>query len=83
MVVNILLTKRRRLSPKNAKLLRPTLFNYIATRDEFETYTNELFGFITKDKLDVRIHEVYPLAEVARAHEVGTDIQWNTEHVRG
>lgn len=51
--------------------MRPTLFNYIATRDEFETYTNELFGFITKDKLDVRIHEVYPLAEVARAHEVG------------
>lgn len=58
-----------RLSPKNAKLLRPTLFNYIATRDEFEHYTNELFQFILKDKMDVRIHEIYPLKDVARAHQ--------------
>ncbi|GME61971.1 Quinone oxidoreductase [Neofusicoccum parvum] len=58
-----------RLSAKNAKLLRPTLFNYLATREEFEHYTKELFEFIEKYKLDVRIHEVYPLAEVARAHQ--------------
>ncbi|KAK5244037.1 NADPH:quinone reductase [Cryomyces antarcticus] len=58
-----------RLSAKNARLLRPTLFNYIATRDEFETYANELFAFMTKDKMDVRIHEIYPLQEVARAHQ--------------
>ncbi|KAK3078020.1 hypothetical protein LTS18_008639, partial [Coniosporium uncinatum] len=58
-----------RLSPKNAKLLRPTLFNYLATREEFETYTSELFEFMTRDKMDVRIHEIYPLKEVARAHE--------------
>jgi len=46
----------RRLTAKNAKLLRTTLFNYITLREEFEQYTNELFDFITKDKLDVRIH---------------------------
>ena len=49
-------------------MARPTLFNYIFTRDEFETYTNELFDFVLKDKMDVSIHEVYPLSEVARAH---------------
>lgn len=54
------------------KILRPTLFNYIATREEFEKYTAELFGFIIKSKLNVRIHETYPLAEVARAH---TDLE--------
>ena len=63
-----LLTDYRRLSAKNAKIARPTLFNYISTREEFETYTNELWDFILKDKMDVAIHEVYPLAEVARAH---------------
>ncbi|KAK5129548.1 hypothetical protein LTR08_003170 [Meristemomyces frigidus] len=58
-----------RLSAKNARLMRPTLFGYIATREEFEKYTNELFEFIQKDKLDVRIHKTYPLSEVATAHE--------------
>jgi len=57
-----------RLSPKNAKLLRPTLFGYLATREEFENYTSELFDFMTKDKMDVRIYDTYPLKEVARAH---------------
>ena len=58
-----------RLSPKNARLMRPTLFGYIATREEFEHYTNELFDFVLKDKMDVRIHKVYPLSEVAQAHK--------------
>ena len=59
-----------RLGAKNAKVLRPTLFNYIATREEFEQYTNELFDFIIKDKMDVRIHKLYDLENVATAHEV-------------
>ena len=58
-----------RLSAKNARLMRPTLFGYIATREEFEKYTNELFEFIQEGKLDVRIHKTYPLSEVASAHE--------------
>ncbi|KAI5257263.1 hypothetical protein E4T42_01231 [Aureobasidium subglaciale] len=58
-----------RLTAKNAKVLRPTLFNYIATREEFETYTNELFDFIVKDKMDVRIHNIYDLKDVASAHQ--------------
>jgi NADPH:quinone reductase len=61
-----------RLSAKNIKVLRPTLFNYIHTREEFEQYSADLFDLIIKDKLNVRIHETYPLAEVARAH---TDLE--------
>ncbi|EMC91946.1 hypothetical protein BAUCODRAFT_152299 [Baudoinia panamericana UAMH 10762] len=57
-----------RLTPKCAKLLRPALFGYIVTREEFEGYVNELFDFILKEKMDTAIHEVYPLSEVARAH---------------
>lgn len=57
-----------RLSAKNVKLMRPTLFNFIVTREEFDGYTQELFDFIVKDKMDVSIHETYALSEVARAH---------------
>ncbi|CAD0017148.1 unnamed protein product [Aureobasidium pullulans] len=39
-----------------------------AISDEFEQYTNELFDFIVKDKMDVRIHKVYDLKDVATAH---------------
>jgi len=58
-----------RLSAKNVRLMRPTLFNFIATREEFEGYTRELLDFIIKDKMDVRIHETYALSDVARAHQ--------------
>lgn len=62
----------RRLSAKNVRLLRPTLFNYVFTREELEKYTAELWDIITKDKLNVKIHEVYPLEDIVRATE---DIQ--------
>ncbi|KAI2636195.1 hypothetical protein GGS21DRAFT_515004 [Xylaria nigripes] len=58
-----------RLSEKNARLLRPTLFNYVSNREELEKYSEELFGFIEKYGFNIRIHEVYPLSEVKRAHE--------------
>ncbi|KAI9052878.1 hypothetical protein LZ554_003150 [Drepanopeziza brunnea f. sp. 'monogermtubi'] len=61
-----------RLSGKNVAILRPTLFNYIHTRGEYEKYTAELFEFIAKGGLNVRVHETYPLEEVARAH---TDLE--------
>ncbi|KAF2273590.1 NAD(P)-binding protein [Westerdykella ornata] len=56
-----------RLAPKNIKLLRPTLFGYIASREELLPYADELWNLITKDNLTVRIHEVYPLEDVQRA----------------
>jgi NADPH2:quinone reductase len=57
-----------RLGPKNIKLLRPVLFNYIVTPEELETYTKELFELISSGKIKVKIHEEYPLKDVARAH---------------
>ncbi|GAB1316576.1 hypothetical protein MFIFM68171_06786 [Madurella fahalii] len=56
------------LSPKNIKLMRPALFGYIATPEERERYTKELFDLLVVGKIQVKIHEVYPLTEVARAH---------------
>ncbi|KAI0593908.1 hypothetical protein F4775DRAFT_596799 [Biscogniauxia sp. FL1348] len=57
-----------RLAAKNARLLRPTLFNYLVDRAEFEPYVAELFGFLASGALKVSVHHVYPLSQVARAH---------------
>ena len=60
----------RRLSAKNAKVVRPSLYNYIHTKEEFEYYANELFRLLMEEKFTVKIHEIYPLEDVARAHKV-------------
>ena len=59
----------RRLSAKNAKVTRPTLNNSIITREEFEHYANGLFRMMIHDKFQTRIHETYPLKDVARAQD--------------
>jgi NADPH:quinone reductase-like Zn-dependent oxidoreductase len=58
-----------RLSKQNVRLMRPTLFNFVFTREEFVHYCEELFSFIEKDEFNVRVHEVYPLSDIKRAHE--------------
>ncbi|EEP80354.1 hypothetical protein UREG_05196 [Uncinocarpus reesii 1704] len=56
------------LSAKNIKMLRTTLFNYIATQEEFDYYTTELFDMVKSGKLKTRVHKVYPLEQAAQAH---------------
>lgn len=63
---------RSRLAARNIKIARPSLLGYIETREELEFYSNELFRLIAEEKFTVRIHEVYPLKEVARAHNVSS-----------
>jgi NADPH2:quinone reductase len=49
--------------------MRPTLVHYVATREDFERNSNEVFQFLLTDKIKQVIHEVYPLKDVARAHQ--------------
>lgn len=56
-----------RLSAKNIKLLRPQLFGYIATKEEFTHYTTELFELIDSGKLNIKVHGVYPLEDYPNA----------------
>lgn len=51
-------------------LTRPTLGNYIATREDLEARAGDLFDWIGDGSLDVRIGERIPLAEARRAHEL-------------
>lgn len=49
-------------------LTRPSLGNYIATREELVTRSGAVFGMIAAGKLKLRIEHTYPLTEVQRAH---------------
>jgi NADPH2:quinone reductase len=47
---------------------RPSLANYIATREELLARSGAVFGMITAGRLKLRIEYTYPLAEAQRAH---------------
>jgi NADPH:quinone reductase len=49
-------------------LTRPSLGNYIATREELTARAGAVFGMIAAGKLKLRIEHTYPLAEAQRAH---------------
>ena len=49
-------------------LTRPTLFHYIAARDELELAATELFDMIASDKVKVEIKQRFALKDAAEAH---------------
>jgi NADPH:quinone reductase len=50
-------------------LTRPTLVHYIANAAELRWRAGEVFDWVAKGELDVRIGGTYPLSEAARAQE--------------
>jgi NADPH2:quinone reductase len=50
-------------------LTRPTLRNYAATPEELRWRAGELFDWVRRGELQVRVGATYPLAEAARAQE--------------
>jgi len=49
-------------------LTRPSLGNYIATREELVARSGAVFGMMAAGKLKLRIEHTYPLAEAQQAH---------------
>jgi NADPH2:quinone reductase len=49
-------------------LTRPGLNQYIATRDELEARTTDLFAWLKSGELRLRVDTVFPLADAATAH---------------
>jgi NADPH2:quinone reductase len=47
---------------------RPTLVNYIATREDLLARSSAVFGMIAAGKLKLRIQHTYPLAQAQQAH---------------
>ena len=48
----------------------PSLFHYIATRDELLRRSGELFSLVAAGDLDIRIGHRIPMAEAAEAHRM-------------
>ena len=48
-------------------LTRPTLNSYVATRDELLSRANDLFGWMAKGELDVRVGTEFPLSQAGAA----------------
>ena len=47
---------------------RPTLFQYIATREELEASANALFDVVKSGDVKIRVNQRYALADAAKAH---------------
>ncbi|ORZ18175.1 quinone oxidoreductase [Absidia repens] len=60
------------LAQKNLKLMRPTLYNYLATREESRRWFDELFSLMKDGVLNFHIHKVYDLKDAKQAQD---DIQ--------
>lgn len=58
------------LGPKGSLFLtRPTLFDYLATREDLEQRTGDVFKWIGEGKLKLRLEHFFPLSEARAAHE--------------
>lgn len=58
------------LGPKGSLFLtRPTLFDYVATREDLEWRSGEVLQWITEGKIKLRLEHFFPLAEAQQAHE--------------
>jgi NADPH2:quinone reductase len=58
-----------RLNAGSTFLTRPTLVNYVATREELLWRSGEVYSWVVEGKLDVRIGGRYPLEEARQAQE--------------
>ncbi|KAK4256440.1 hypothetical protein QN277_009304 [Acacia crassicarpa] len=56
------------LAAKSLFLTRPTLFQYVVTRDELLEAAGEVFTNVASGVLKVRLNHTYPLSEAAKAH---------------
>ncbi|MGA7832014.1 MAG: quinone oxidoreductase [Terracidiphilus sp.] len=56
------------LSSKGSLFItRPTLWHYVATREELEKRAGDVLGWVAKGEVKLRMEHVYPLAEAAQA----------------
>jgi NADPH2:quinone reductase len=49
-------------------LTRPTLFHYVAEREELLSRAKDVLGWVASGELKLRVGKTYPLADAAQAH---------------
>ncbi|KAG1055334.1 hypothetical protein G6F43_002714 [Rhizopus delemar] len=56
------------LGPKALKLMRPQLYPYIDTKEEFQRWWNEILVLLEKKAIKAHIHKCYDLKDAYQAH---------------
>lgn len=57
------------LTPKCLTFMRPSLFGYIDTREEFLELSQHVLDLLKNDREVIHIHKIYPLENAAESHE--------------
>lgn len=58
-----------KLGSKNIRLMRPRVFAFVATKEEWETRSGELFDLVAKGAIKIHIGGIYDLSEVPKAQD--------------
>ena len=60
---------KKMIQPKSLYFTRPTMFHYLATKNEIKEGANKLFEKISLGKIKINIFKKYQLEDVVQAHE--------------
>lgn len=66
-----------KLVPRCIRLMRPSLFEFVKTQEDFDTLSKELMDLVNARKLTFHIHKVHPLSAASEAH---TDLEGRKTH---
>ena len=56
------------LAQRSLYLTRPTLFNYLTSRERTQAMADELFAVVASGKVRIPVHQRYALEQVQQAH---------------
>ena len=60
---------KKMIQPKSLYFTRPTMFHYLATKNELREGTDKLFKKISLGKIKIKIFKKYQLEDVVQAHK--------------
>jgi len=60
---------KKMIQPKSLYFTRPTMFHYLATKDELKEGVDKLFEKIKLGKIKIDIFKKYNLEDVVQAHK--------------
>ena len=58
------------LSPGSHSVIKPALFDYVATPEELNKRASDVFDWITQGKIKMDSFTVLPLSEAKKAHDM-------------
>ncbi|KAJ3214474.1 NADPH:quinone reductase [Clydaea vesicula] len=57
-----------KLVPNAIRLMRPTLYQFLNSKEDFQYLAKPLLNMVEKQQVKVNIHKIYPLEDIKQAH---------------